>query len=499
MLFRSVRFPTTTLAAVGGPGDRRRWFVEAARAYAAALEVPPPPVSDVDTRPVGAEGDPMIITQVRAVLAALAGTRERAEAIRTASIDRVAAELIEHERLRWDRAAGDPRWSLPEGFTMEDREEALLALVLLAPTTFDAAVGVLRRLPLFHEQPEDFLRHIIRWAHHLYPGARPTQVEPSPDFLRDALLAGLAQPAHAELTELLLAALLEQDGQDGAAVLRRLIRAAALFATVAPLVGKIVHNQPTLVPAAIESLVLTGPAARVVEQHLIEAITPDVFTAHEVGRLLDLLGPTQFTHLRAALQQLAVQHARRALDEDDAEETRAALAVALNSLGVSLRELGRHQQALDAVQEALRLRRDLTTQNPARHTPDLAQSLNGLGASLRDLGRHQQALDAFEEAVGLRRDLATQNPARHTPDLANSLDNLANTLCGFGRHDEELELCTETVVRWRILVRLDPDQHQDAYQREQDRLAGHFAKHDREPDAAWRAEEDLAHRLGLET
>ena len=298
---------------------------------------------------------------------------------------------------------------------MEDREEALLALVLLAPTTFEAAVGVLRQLPLFREQPEPGLRHIIRWAHHLYPGAEPAQVEPTPDFLRDALLAGLALPAHAELTERLLSAMSTQDGQDGAGVLRRLIRAAALFATVAPLVGTIVHNQPTLLTAAIESLVLTGPAARTVESHLVEAIAPDVVTAQETEQLLDLLGPTQFTHLRAILQQLAVQHTREALDEDDTEATRAALAAALNSLGVSLGGLGRHREALDTVEEAVRLWRDLATQNPARHTPDLAESLNGLGVSLWELGRHQQALDAVEEAVGLWRDLATQNPARHTP------------------------------------------------------------------------------------
>ena len=103
------------------------------------------------------------------------------------------------------------------------------------------------------------------------------------------------------------------------------------------------------------------------------------------------------------------------------------------------------------------------------------------------------------ESLRLRRDLATQNPARHTPDLAQSLHNLAIALCGLGRHDEELELRTEVVVRWRILARRDPDQHQDTYQREQDRLAGHFARHYREPDAARRVEEDLAHRLGLET
>ena len=116
-------------------------------------------------------------------------------------------------------------------------------------------------------------------------------IEPTPDFLRDALLAELAQPTHAELTELLLSALSMEDGQDGAGVLRRLTRAAALFATVAPLVGEIVHHQPTLLAAAIESLVLTGLAARVVEQHLVEAITLDMFIAHETERLLDLLGP----------------------------------------------------------------------------------------------------------------------------------------------------------------------------------------------------------------
>ena len=213
------------------------------------------------------------------------------------------------------------------------------------------------------------------------------------------------------------------------------------------------HHQTTLLATAIESLVLTGPAARVVEQHLVEAITLDMFIAHETERLLDLLGPTQFAHLRAALRQVAVQHAWRALDEDDAEETRPALAESLNSLGVSLRELGRHQQALDAVQEAM----------------------------------------------GLWRDLAAQEPARHTPGLAHSLNNLAITLCGLDRHDEELELRTEAVLQWGILARLDPDQHDDAYQRERNRLAGHFSEHDREPDAAWRAEEDLAHRPGLET
>ena len=445
-----VQRPTMTLAVVGGPGDRRRWFVEAARAYAAALGVPPPPVSDVDTRPVGAEGDPMILTQARAVLAALAGTRERADALRTASIDRIATGLVEHERQRWERAADDPQWDLQTGVTATDREEALLGLVLLGPSTAADAVRVLQRLPRFRDQPEHVVYHVADWAHHLYPGAQAGLVEPSPDFLRDALLAGLAQPEHAELTHSLLSALPEEQGP---AVLTRLIRAAALFTTVAPLVGETVGHQPRLLAVAIESLVLSGPAAWVVERHLVDPIASQRVSAQQTERLLELLERTQFTHLRAALHRCVVQHAREALGADDTENTRVALATVLHNLGIRLWALG----------------------------------------------RYREALHAHEEALGLRRKLAQQEPARHTPDLANMLSNCAITLCQLACHDEELQRRTEVVVRWRILARRDPDQHQDSYQREQDRLAGHFARHNREPDEARRAEEDLAHRLGLDT
>jgi len=294
-----VQRPTMTLAVVGGPGDRRRWFIEAARAYAAALGVPPPPVSDVDTRPVGAEGDPMILTQARAVLAALAGTRERADALRTASIDRIATGLVEHERQRWERAADDPQWDLQTGVTATDREEALLGLVLLGPSTAADAVRVLQRLPRFRDQPEHVVYHVADWAHHLYPGAQAGLVEPSPDFLRDALLAGLAQPEHAELTHSLLSALPEEQGP---AVLTRLIRAAALFTTVAPLVGETVGHQPRLLAVAIESLVLSGPAAWVVERHLVDPMASQRVSAQQTERLLELLERTQFTHLSSSMR-----------------------------------------------------------------------------------------------------------------------------------------------------------------------------------------------------
>ncbi len=581
--------PTMPLAVVGEAGDRRRWFVEAARAYATALNIPPPPVSDMDTRPVGTDGEAMVVTQARAALAALAATRDRADSIRTAGIDRVAAELIEHERQRWNRAATDPRWGLPESFTVEARQEALLALALLAPATPAEVAGVLRQLPRFRDgTDEGLLRNVLAWAHHLYPGPGPAQVEPSPNFLRGVLLTALRSPAQAELTDSLLSALSRPQCTE---VLTRIIRAAALFGTVAPLVGKVVQAQPSVLGGAIESLVLAGPAAWSAERHLLVAITPSVFSADEIRRLLDLLRPTQLHHLRAALQECAVQHARDAQDKDDTEETRAALGLALNNLGPSLgemgrypealtvseeavslwrglvarqparhtpdlaralrglgstlaevgrypealtkyeeavclwrglaarqptrhtpdlarslyglgaglREVGRYPEALAKFEEAVTLWRGVTVQQPARHTPSLAIALNNLGAGLQEVGRYPEAVTVFEEAVNLWRGLTTQQPARHTPTLVLSLNNLALTLCQLDRHDEELELRTEATVHWRMLAQLHPDGHEDTYQHARDRLAGNYSKHGHEPNAAWQAEENLAHRLGLVT
>ena len=56
--------------------------------------------------------------------------------------------------------------------------------------------------------------------------------------------------------------------------------------------------------------------------------------------------------------------------------------------------MGRYREALDAHEEALRLRRELAQREPAQYTPDLARSLNSRGDSLWELGRYREALDA---------------------------------------------------------------------------------------------------------
>jgi hypothetical protein len=110
----AVHWPMTSLKVMGERSDRSRWFAQAAWAYAEVLERPRPPVSDRDTRPVGMDGEPMMVTQARAVLVALGdGSRAHAEAVRITGTDTLADGLFEHERKRWNRAAADARWCLP--------------------------------------------------------------------------------------------------------------------------------------------------------------------------------------------------------------------------------------------------------------------------------------------------------------------------------------------------------------------------------------------------
>jgi tetratricopeptide (TPR) repeat protein len=72
-------------------------------------------------------------------------------------------------------------------------------------------------------------------------------------------------------------------------------------------------------------------------------------------------------------------------------------------------------------------------------------SLNNIGNRLSDLGRREEALNAAEEAVTLRRDLARSRPDAVIPDLAASLNNLANRLNSLGRREEALKTAGEAV------------------------------------------------------
>ncbi|HET8658217.1 MAG TPA: hypothetical protein VFM55_04365, partial [Micromonosporaceae bacterium] len=95
-----------------------------------------------------------------------------------------------------------------------------------------------------------------------------------------------------------------------------------------------------------------------------------------------------------------------------------------------LAEVGRRDQALAPITEAVDIRRRLAQANPDAYLPDLAGSLNNLAGHLAEVGRRDQALAPITEAVDIRRRLAQANPDAYLPDLAGSLNNLLSVTAG---------------------------------------------------------------------
>jgi hypothetical protein len=74
----------------------------------------------------------------------------------------------------------------------------------------------------------------------------------------------------------------------------------------------------------------------------------------------------------------------------------------------------------------------------------LDEDTNWGARTSRGLGRREEGLDAIQDAVAIRRRLAGANPATYEPVLASSLNNLSIRLGEVGRHDEAEDLRNES-------------------------------------------------------
>ena len=159
------------------------------------------------------------------------------------------------------------------------------------------------------------------------------------------------------------------------------------------------------------------------------------------------------------------------------------LANSLNSMSVSLSELGRGDEALAAISEAMELFRKLAAAHPNAFRPDLAMSLNNLSNQLSEHGRHDEALSAVYEAVNIRRELAAACPDDFRPDLAMSLNNLSSRLSEHGRHDEALAAIYEAVNIRRELAAARPDAFRFSLAKSLNSLADRLSEHGRSDEA----------------
>ncbi len=132
------------------------------------------------------------------------------------------------------------------------------------------------------------------------------------------------------------------------------------------------------------------------------------------------------------------------------------LAGALGNLGNSLAVMGRLEEALDAADESVQVYRQAASADPARHDPNFATALRSLSGHLREMGRKTEAISPADEAAAISRRLATENPAAYEPDLAAALSTLSDGLHEGGRQADALEPGKEAVQVFRRLAEANP-------------------------------------------
>jgi tetratricopeptide (TPR) repeat protein len=115
------------------------------------------------------------------------------------------------------------------------------------------------------------------------------------------------------------------------------------------------------------------------------------------------------------------------------------LADTYRGLGLLQRTMGNHEAAEASLREAVRLSRGL-----GKPTLTLAETLAYLGEVLSNRSRYDEAIQCLDEAIAIRRDLAPEQKLQ----LAIVLNSKANLLVLSGRGDVEASL-RETIQGWR--------------------------------------------------
>ena len=105
------------------------------------------------------------------------------------------------------------------------------------------------------------------------------------------------------------------------------------------------------------------------------------------------------------------------------------MATTLNNLGILHSAQNRVDDARQAYEEALKIRRELARKNPETYLPDLAMTLNNLGNLHSDQNRMEDARQAYEEALNIYQRFAARDPEQFQPKVTG----LKGLLAGLGK------------------------------------------------------------------
>lgn len=444
------------LGVIGARSDHERWYADLCRHYAAAQD-PMVPTVDLPALP---QWEPPPIGLIHA--AALAAVRRRptlkhrARSPRRLDMREVMEILWAEEIGAWRDDRKEEAWGLI-GLSEAQLEEGVLALSMLSPRA-DETEAALRRIPELEDAPAGLLRNLVRWVEHMYPAAPGStrSFDVRPHVIVDAAFVRLGAR-----DDTFARAVLETPIEHQArAVIDRLIHAVPLLPLPEGWLSRAIGRHDERLSQAVRTALLTAPTLGRLDGELSTAAETCGLGANVADELWETIADWSLLETRCVVAWRSAKIARVRAVADPFE--RATLARALNRLYRALSQAGgQDAAALEVIQEAVALQRELATEDPRRHQPELAGMWVNESRALTQVGgRQEDALRAIEQAVALWRKLASEDPAKYQRELARALNNEFVALAELGDRDHDaLHAIEEAVALERRLTAADPGTH----------------------------------------
>ena len=420
------------------PAARREAFAEAIAAFAHAEGKSVPTAFELDLSTA------MFEAILFVHLAALATLDDEAGLLSgTILPTKLLNSALEREARYW-KATASERNLQAERQTIE---RAVAVATMTTASSEEEAVNALKAIPDIADA-RAICRPIARWLQSIYS---PPITQPytwggegrrwfhplAPDLLGYTLIAHVLGEVPSLPTQLLKHA----TGTQTYAALTVLTNAAKAYPEVrVALADAIAKHLPRIWKATLAVAQQTGDPLGLVLDNVMEQ-NPRLKLATQIEAAL----PDHTIAMRELAVTVTKQALGSVLEQPPSSERDKRAARLLNNQSMRLADLGRREEALEAIEEAVSLYRPLVQARPDIFRFDLADSLYSQSDRLADLGRREEALEAVEEAVELYRPLAAAFPDAFSSKLAISLNSQSMRLADLGRREEALEAIEEAV------------------------------------------------------
>ena len=198
------------------------------------------------------------------------------------------------------------------------------------------------------------------------------------------------------------------------------------------------------------------------------------------------------------MQEKQMKRARELLEKlKDYDLTPEHRANVLNRLGIAYRNLKRYDEAQEAYEEALTLRKKLAQNNPERYNLDLAWTYNNLGVLYKKLNALEEAKSMHFKAFELRKALAEKDSEKYTFYVTCSMHNLGELYGSLKQTDKAKKYFEEAIKIRRKLLPQNPKKYLPALATTLNDLAKLYADTKKPAKARVLYEEALKYRETL--